>query len=60
MINWKLRYAGNIIPMGYTKGKDFICHKCISVGDLRHNGYAPSSKKHDLNDCLVCGEDEEK
>ena len=59
-MNWNERYAGTVIPMGYTKGRDFICHKCITVGDLRHDGFKPSSKKHKIEDCLRCGEDEEE
>ena len=56
-MNWNQRYAGSIVPMGYTKGRDFICHRHITEGDLRHHGFQPSFKKHNPKDCFECSEE---
>jgi len=59
-MNWELRYAGVVIPMGYTRGKDFICHRHITFGDLRHNGFQPSFKQHKPEACPECAIEIEK
>ena len=56
MTSWKQRYAGKIIPMGYTKGKEFICHQHITEGNLRFHGFQPSFKKHKPDACAGCKE----